>query len=119
MCKKRGIWQCSNRQTGITTEIETKKHSFQQLKDFLKFVAGRRGTVTLGKVLTFVTCGEQEPVLGYAIPPSLLFSDSLPSCLPKQQNKLVLAIGEKVQAEKEEMFYRFDLAFLDTYFGMV
>lgn len=78
--------------------------------------------MTLSKVLTFVTCGEQEPVLGYTIPPSLLFSDSLPSCFPKANtciNKLVLATGEKVPVEKEEIFYRFDLAFLDTYFGMV
>ncbi len=73
-------------------------------------------------VLRFVTCGEKESVLGYAIPPSLLFSDSLPSCLPKANtciNKLVLAIGDKVPAERESMFYHFDLAFLNTHFGMI
>ena len=76
--------------------------------------------MTLGNILRFVTCGEKEPLLGFAVPP-LTFNDSLPSCLPKANtciNRLILAVGSIVP-EKERMFENFDLAFVNTHFGMV
>ena len=35
---------------------------------------GRRGGITLGYVLTFVTGSDEEPVLGYEIHPSIYFA---------------------------------------------
>ncbi|KAL3854788.1 hypothetical protein ACJMK2_014037, partial [Sinanodonta woodiana] len=41
---------------------------------------GRRGDVTLAKILTFVTGTEEEPVLGFQIKPSIAFQSSLSIC---------------------------------------
>ena len=86
------------------------------------FLAGRREPVTLAGVLRFVTAVENEPIIGFAIQPSLFFSDSMPSCLPKCNtcvNRLILAIGEVVPESKDEMFSKFDLAFANDYFGLI
>ena len=106
---------------GSNKRIEEER-SYRLFLNYLKEVAaGRRDPVTLGNILSFATCGEKEPVLGYATPPSLAFNDSLPSSLPKANtciNRLTLAVGSVVP-EKEKMFENFDLAFVNTHFGMV
>jgi hypothetical protein len=60
--------------------------------------------------------------LGYALQPTICFSDSAQSCLPTCNtciNELVLAIGDVVPENKEEMFAMFDLAFSNDHFGLV
>ena len=83
---------------------------------------GRRGAVNLGSILRFATGTEEEPVLGFALQPSIQFMESanfLPTAntcinrmnlsLPDESNPLPL---------QEELFNLFDLAFCNTFFGL-
>jgi hypothetical protein len=82
------------------------------------FPAGRRGDVTLLAILRFATGLEQEPLLGFACGPRLLFDAYLPGNLPQSNtcvNVLKLPIGHDMS--DTDLFHKYDLAFLNTYFG--
>ncbi|KAL3843283.1 hypothetical protein ACJMK2_021225 [Sinanodonta woodiana] len=94
---------------------------------FVKYLreaaGGRRGDVTLAKILTFVTGTEEEPVLGFQIKPSIAFQSSL-SLLPTSNtcvNRLNLTIPDTTQELPTDdiLFSLFDYAFSNSFFGLV
>ena len=89
------------------------------------FLGGRRGDITLGHILRFVTGSEREPVLGFRMHPSLSFVVTGPSqFLPTSNtciNKLNLAratISYSLPNEVE-LFKLFDYGFSNEYFGQI
>ena len=87
------------------------------------FAGGRRGIISLGHILKFVTGDDQEPILGYELDPSLIFDECddgrfLPSartCI----SQLVLpraTINVKLP-EENSLFNLYDFAFANDYFG--
>ena len=85
------------------------------------FAAGRRGAINIGTVLRFVTCQEEEPLLGYSIHPTIVFLPDLPADLPQSNtciNRVVLPVYEHTDILQEYLFGRWDLAFCQTYFGL-
>ena len=81
-----------------------------------KLVDGR--TVSFGMVLKFITGMEEEPILGFAIVPSISFQQG--STLPMAgtcSNQLMLPFGESMQ-DKDAAFANFDEAFASDYFGL-
>lgn len=91
--------------------------------EYLKEVtAGRRDTVSLQRILKFVTGSEIEPVLGYAIDPRIEFDKYAPSALPTSNtciNKLTLPIGDNLPPDRSDIFDFFDYAFTSEYFGNI
>ena len=84
------------------------------------FPAGRRPSVSIAKVLKFVTGSEVEAVLGYGVSPHITFDCNSMSFLPTSNtciNRLTLAIGDCVPDKAEEVYSFFDYAFLNDYFG--
>ena len=87
---------------------------------FYIITASRRGSISLGNILKFVTASENEPVLGYRMKPSIVFDDNMSSCLPTSNtciNKMTLAIGAMLPEDREVLFNYFDYAFVNNYFG--
>ncbi len=84
-------------------------------------VAGRRDSIKLEHILKFATCCENEPVLGYGLSPRIEFvygNSPLPTantCI----NKMSLVIGGELPNDEERMFEFFDIAFVNTHFGLV
>ncbi|CAC5360331.1 unnamed protein product [Mytilus coruscus] len=103
----------------------------QETKVFMRFIkylrevaGGRRGQVTLRKILEFATGSDEEPILGYRIKPSLVFvTNSLPSFIPMSNtciNRLTLVKatnGESLPTD-DVLFNLFDYAFSNNYFGL-
>ena len=84
------------------------------------FSAGRTKSVTLGKVLKFVTGSEEEAVLGYGVSPYVVFDRQTVSFPPTSNiciNRLTLATGDCVPKEKENIYNLFDYSFSNEYFG--
>ncbi|KAH3805220.1 hypothetical protein DPMN_133517 [Dreissena polymorpha] len=91
---------------------------------YLREVAGgRRGTVFLGKVLRFATGSEEEPMLGFVLHPSIKFTvagsfvPTANTCantlnLPRPSPDTPLPPDQK-------LFHFYDLAFSNTYFGLI
>ena len=83
---------------------------------------GRRGDVTLNKVLKFTTGAEEEPVLGFVMNPSIQFVKSI-SFLPTANtciNRLNLSTPDADMAMPTDdvLFNLFDYAFLNAFFGL-
>lgn len=92
------------------------------LKKLVFISAGRRPSVTLEKVLKFVTGSEAEPVLGYGINPHIAFDRFAKSCLPTSNtcvNKLTLPVGDMVPQNPAEIYAFFDYAFSNDFFGNI
>ena len=70
-------------------------------------------------ILQFSTASKNEPVLGYAVTPRTEFALSLFPTANMCINKLTLVIGDKLPADQEIMFNVFDLAFLNSHFGLI
>lgn len=98
---------------------------------FLKYVreasSGRRAPITLGNILRFVTGAEEEPVLGFAIPPSISFTcatnKSKWSFLPtsntcSQMLKLPTGSHSYPLPPEDVLFEVYDSAFSNEYFGL-
>ena len=110
----------------------TRKHENELYSLFSKYVretsSGRRGDITLGHILQFSTCADAEPLLGFAIPPSISFHPAA-SCskwnfLPTANTcsqALRLPIGSlniPIPSE-DDLFEVYDHAFKNDYFGHV
>lgn len=85
---------------------------------------GRRGTVTLSRILEFVTGADHEPVLGFGIPPSIAFVEYQESFIPTANTcicslNLPRASTHVSLPPQEKLFSLYDLAFCNNYFGMV
>ncbi|CAB4025573.1 G2 M phase-specific E3 ubiquitin- ligase [Paramuricea clavata] len=96
--------------------------AYRYLLKYMKEVAaGRRGSIKLEHILMFATCCENEPVLGYGLSPRIEFvyaKSPLPTantCI----NKMSLVIGGELPNDEERMFEFFDIAFVNTHFGLV
>ena len=75
--------------------------------------------MTLGRILRFVTCSEEVPILPYRIAPSIVF-ESLQYDLPTAHtciNRLCLNVPDAT-LPKEEFFVKFDMPFCQDYFGL-
>ena len=58
-------------------------------------------------ILKFITGSESEPILGYAMEPRIEFDRYAPSPLPTSNtciNKLTLALGDNVPADRSDMY---------------
>ena len=86
----------------------------------------RRGAVSLGHILKFVTGTDEEPVLGFALHPSITFveAESESKMIPTASsciNQLRLPrppVGLKL-LEESKLFSLYDYAFTNHYFGQV
>jgi len=88
-------------------------------------LGGRRGNVTLGHVLGFVSGADEEPCLGYSLDPRLVFRDAINgNFIPTAStciNQLVLpclTINVKLP-DDSALFNLYDFAFVNSYFGMI
>nr|XP_011421014.2 uncharacterized protein LOC105323641 [Crassostrea gigas]XP_034302225.1 uncharacterized protein LOC105323641 [Crassostrea gigas]XP_034302226.1 uncharacterized protein LOC105323641 [Crassostrea gigas] len=82
--------------------------------------SGRRGDVTLAKILRFCTGSEEEPPLGYQIQPTMEFVERQ-SFLPTGNtciNKMQLTIPVNEEPTEDALFNFFDFAFCNSYFGL-
>ena len=98
---------------------------------FLKYVreanSGRRATITIGHILQFVTGAEEEPILGFAIPPSICFTAAtsknkwafVPTSNTCTQT-LYLPTGSHdcPLPSEDQLFEVYDSAFVNVYFGL-
>lgn len=87
------------------------------------FSVGRRQKVSLGDILKFVTGQDTEPLFGYHMQPSTHFRmvDDRHGFFPTSStclNTLYLPIGDNMPTG-EELFEKFDQAFLSEYFGRI
>lgn len=107
---------------GSNSRLEEEK-IYRTFINYLKEVsAGRRTSVTLEKVLKFITGSEAEPVLGYGIDPHIVFDRFAKSFLPTSNtcvNKLTLPVGHMVPPNHAEIYAFFDYAFTNDYFGNI
>lgn len=90
---------------------------------FFNFAGGRRGNITLQSILQFVTGSDEEPILGFALDPSITFVINNNSFLPTANtciNKLNLYIAEKSEdiPSNDILFALYDYAFTNSYFGL-
>ena len=95
---------------------------------FISFIpiGGRRGAVSLGHILKFVTGTDKEPVRGFALHPSITFveAESESKMIPTASsciNQLRLPrppVGLKL-LEESKLFSLYDYAFTNDYFGQV
>ena len=94
-----------------------------------KAASGQRGSVTLEHILQFVTCSDEEPLLGFAVHPCIEFVDvssegnSCWSYLPTANtcaNTLYIpkcSDNNSTLPSEEELFNVYDCAFASAYFG--
>lgn len=88
------------------------------------FPGGRRGNLTLQHILQFTTGGDEEPILGYKMPPSIIFVHPIKNCfLPSANtciNCLKLPRGSlNIPLPSEEVLHNlYDYAFSNAYFGL-
>ena len=91
-------------------------------KKLVFILVGRRPSVTLEKVLKFITGSEEEPVLGCGIDPHVVFDRVAKSFLPTRNtcvNKLTLPVGDMVPPNHAGIYAFFDYAFTNDYFGNI
>ncbi|XP_033747424.1 uncharacterized protein LOC117332568 [Pecten maximus] len=85
---------------------------------YVRNVAAGRRDITLGDILAFITCLNEEPVMGFLKLPTIRFTE-LPGNLPTASTcsrEMCLPINV---TNEEDIFYKFDLAFTNAYFGCV
>lgn len=80
--------------------------------------------MSLGDVLAFVTGADEEPMLGFTIPPELHFYEVHESFLPTANTcigclRLPRPSLEKPLPDTADLFEIYDLAFMNTYFGSI
>lgn len=96
---------------------------FKIHESLLFLIGGRRGNITFTKILIFATSIDEEPALGFRIPPSINFPDVQESYLPtantciNQMNipKATLLI----ELPKDDILFNlYDLAFANSFYGL-
>ena len=80
------------------------------------------GNLALEDILEFATGAREEPLLGFALKPSITFTENPPYFMPTANtciNQLSLPRTAATEAAKQEEFYykKFDLAFCNKHFG--
>ncbi|XP_062572412.1 uncharacterized protein LOC134234367 [Saccostrea cucullata] len=109
-----------------SNNIEVEKKVYAAFVRYLREVAsGRREHLSIGNILQFVTGAEEEPVLGFQIPPTIQFPEVINSFIPTANtciNSLQLprpkpSIDTNLPEDKE-LFALYDYAFLNSYYGL-
>ncbi|KAL5007947.1 hypothetical protein ScPMuIL_013528 [Solemya velum] len=85
--------------------------------------SGRRGGVSLKQILQFVTGADEEPVLGFALCPSIQFCVVDTSFIPTANTcinclNLPRPTSETSLPADENLFSLYDYAFQNTFYGM-
>lgn len=99
---------------------------------FIKYVreagSGRRGIVTLEHILQFVTCADEEPILGFSLQPKIIFTEALNiskwAFIPTAHtcsNFLELPRGSSqiTLPKEDDLLDIYDHAFCNAYFGKI
>ena len=99
-------------------------YNLKYLNAISVFIGGRRGCVTLPKILGFVTCSDEEPRLGFTLHPSMEFVVASESFLPTSHtcgNQIIVPrpTAEKALPQQEHLFNLYDYAFANSYFGKI
>ena len=90
------------------------------------FSGGQRPGISLNKILQFTTCDEEVPLLGYenGIRPSITFYEvaANKSFIPTANTcvgnlQLPRPSHESPLPTDEELFEKYDIAFVNTFFG--
>ena len=107
-----------------TTTTTTRKIYGILLYMFNLLSGGRRGDVTLSHILRFCTGDDEEPVLGYALKPSIAFVESTAGFLPTANTcishmKLPWATHSCPLPPMEVLHNLYDYAFSNAYFGII
>ena len=87
------------------------------------YLGGRRGNITLGHVLQFLTGTDEEPVLGFALQPSIKFVEEPRSFIPTANTcincmKIPRPTLQQAMPPKEFLFNLYDHAFANSFFGL-
>ena len=91
----------------------------------LFILAGRRGDVTLSSILQFVTCCDEEPLLGFKLQPSITFVEVITSFLPMANtctNVMLLPYASHATVllpSDDQLFSLYDEAFSSAHFGNI
>ena len=85
---------------------------------------GRRGTLSLENILEYSTATDEEPLLGFEIQPSLTFVECAESFLPVANtciSRMTLPRPSSLTQPTEDatLFETYDLAFSNTYCGLM
>jgi hypothetical protein len=85
---------------------------------------GRRGTVTLRHILKFATGAEEEPMLGFSLHPTIQFTEVSSSFVPTANTcantmNLPRPNSDTPLPPDQTLFEFYDLAFSNTYFGLL
>ena len=93
---------------------------------FYKIVSGgRRGKVTLGHIMQFVTGVNEEPILGYTMQPSIAFTVvGIGGFLPNSSTcinclKLPRGTADTPLPDVDKLHCLYDYAFSNVYFGLL
>ena len=91
---------------------------------YIFVTGGRRGNVTIEKILVFTTGLDEEPLLGFEIHPSIQFIEDEKGFLPTaitciNQLKLPRSSLVKDIPTNEDLFNLYDFAFSNSYFGLM
>ena len=93
---------------------------------FYKIVSGgRRGKVTLGHIMQFVTGVNEEPILGYTMQPSIAFTVvGIGGFLPTSSTcinclKLPRGTADTPLPDVDKLHCLYDYAFSNVYFGLL
>ena len=92
------------------------------LKYYIETSGGRRGAITPGHVLQFVSGTDEEPVLGFELHPSLNFIEVSNSVVPTAHtcsNTLPHATINTPLPDTDTLFGLYDHAFVNAFFGHV
>ncbi len=87
---------------------------------------GRRGDlITLESILEFATSADEEPLLGFELAPSIVFTDSLgPKAFHPMANTCISRMtmprpSDLVKMpEEKDLFEMYDMAFSNTFYGL-
>ncbi|XP_061168808.1 uncharacterized protein LOC133178056 [Saccostrea echinata] len=109
-----------------SNNIEVEKKVYAAFVRYFREVAsGRREHLSIANILQFVTGADEEPVLGFQIPPTIQFPEVINSLIPTANtciNSLQLprpkpSIDTNLPEDKE-LFALYDYAFLNSYYGL-
>ena len=108
-----------------------RKYENEVFVSFSKYVheavSGRRGAITLGKILQFVTGPDEEPPLRFELQPSIQFVSAaeelkwsfVPTANTCSKTMFLIRGSHSLNLPAEEdLFDVFDTAFANNYFGL-
>ena len=89
---------------------------------FFIISGGYRGTIALADILRFATGAENEPILGFAIQPSIAFVEAMNGFVPTANTCVNLLQLPRPTANlplpaPEVLFNMYDFAFANAFFG--